>query len=166
MMEIDVDHLKRQIGLACLWFVASLFIAPFGWGLAGGVFGMFHEQSIQDAVGMFISTLLFGPLYAIIIVAMFAPAYACVFLLWPLLARWLPWIERNRAGIVATSFVLAAPAASTVASSRAQFGALFQWGEFCEWFLMATLTVMLAIVAPRLMLRSLAPGTFVRRAGT
>jgi hypothetical protein len=158
--------MKRQMGLACLWFVTSLFIAPIGWGLAGGLFSMVHEQSIPDAVAMFVSTLLFGPLYAIIIVAMFAPAYACVYLLWPLLAGWLPWIERNRVGIVATSFVLAAPAASIVASSRAQFGELFRWGEFCEWFLMATLAVMFAMVAPRLILRSLAPGAFAQRAGT
>jgi len=158
--------MKRQMGLACLWFFTSLFIAPFGWGLAGGLFGLVHAQSIPDAAAMFISTLLFGPLYAIIIVAMFSPAYACVYLLWPLLARWLPWIERNRVGIVATSFVLAAPAASMVASSRAEFGALFLWGEFCEWFLMATLAVMLAIVVPRLILRSLAPGTFARTVGT
>jgi len=157
--------MMRQLGLAGLWFVASLFLAPVGWGLAGGLVGMIHERSIPDALGMLVSSLLFGPLYAIIIVAMFAPAYACVYLLWPLLATWLPWIERNRAGIVTTSFVLAAPAASVVAASRAQFGSLFLWGEFVEWFLMATLAVMMAMVAPRLMLRSLAPGTFARRAG-
>jgi hypothetical protein len=157
--------MRRQIGLACVWFVVSLFIAPIGWGLAGGLIGMVHEQSIRDALAMFVSSLLFGPLYAIIIVAMFAPAYACVYLSWPLLARWLPWIERNRAGIVTTSLVLAAPAASIVADSRAQFGAQYLWGEYCEWFLMATLAVTFAIAAPRLILRALAPGTFGRSAG-
>lgn len=152
--------MKRQIGLACLWFVASLFLAPIGWGLAGGLIGMIHAQSIREALAVYLSSVLLGPLYAIIIVVMFAPAYACVYLLWLLLARWLPWIERTRAGIVTTSFVLASPAASIVADSRAQFGSQYLWGEFVEWFLMATLAVMFAIVAPRLILRSLAPGAF------
>jgi len=154
--------MKKRIILSCRWLIASLIIAPIGWGLAGGLMAVIHAESIQDAIVMFLSSAVFGPLYAIVIVVMMAPVYACIYLCWPLLARWLPWIERNRAGIVAASFVLAVPAASIVANSRAQFGEAYLWGEFGEWFLMTTIAGMLAIVAPRLMLRSLAPGAFDR----
>jgi len=156
------DYMKRQVALSCRWLVASLIIAPIGWGLAGGLIAMVHAQSIKDAIVVFVSSAVFGPLYAIVVVVMLAPAYACIYLCWPLLTRWLPWIERDRAGIVAASFVLAVPAASIVAHSRAQFGAEYRWGEFREWFLMATIAGMLAIVAPRLILRSLAPGAYDR----
>jgi hypothetical protein len=156
--------MKRHIALSCRWLIASLIIAPIGWGLAGGLIAMVHAETIADAIVLFASNAVFGPLYAIVVVAMLAPGYACIYLCWPLLTRWLPWIERDRVGIVAASFVLAVPAASIVAHSRAQFGAEYRWGEFHEWFIMATIAGMLAIVAPRLILRSLAPGAYDRRA--
>ena len=156
--------MKERIVLSCRWLVASLIIAPIGWGLAGGLIAMVHAQSIKDAIVIFMSSAVFGPLYAIVVVAMLAPAYACIYLCWPLFTRWLPWIERDRIGIVAASFILALPAASIVAHSRAQFGAEYRWGEFHEWFLMATMAGMLAIVVPRLILRSLVPGAFDRGA--
>jgi len=152
--------MKRRISLSCRWLVASLVIAPIGWGLAGGLFAMVHAQSIGDAIVMFAFSAVCGPLYAIVVVAMFAPGYACVYLCWPLLTSWLPWIERDRVGIVTASFILAVPAAFIVANSRAQMGAVYRWGEFGEWFLMATIAGTLAIVTPRLILRSLAPGAF------
>lgn len=41
------NYMKRQIALSCRWLVASLVIAPIGWGLAGGLIAMVHAQSIK-----------------------------------------------------------------------------------------------------------------------
>jgi len=157
--------MRLRIGLSLRWWISSVLTAPVFWGLAGGLDAVFQASSLSEAIATFLMSVVYAPLFALIIVAMFAPLYALVFVGWPWLAGWLPFLERSRSGLGIASVILALPAALTVANSRAQFGPDFRWSEFAEWFTMAITSGSMAILGPRLFWRALAPGAFAKATG-
>ena len=125
---------------------------------------MLQASSFQEALATFMLSAVYLPLFALVVVGMFAPGYALVFVCWPWLVGWLPYLERRRPGLLLAAIVLALPAALVVAHSRAYFGFAIRWGVFAQWFTMATVTGSIAILAPRLFWRALAPGAFCKEA--
>jgi hypothetical protein len=100
-------------------------------------------------------------MWGAVVVVAFAVPYGLLLLVWPWLFRLLPWVERTRVGLTLTVGAIALPAALFVGFESAQFAGTIRPREFAMSFLCAQVAGWIGLLAPRLFLSSLKPGTFL-----
>lgn len=151
----------RLLGLAARWLTASAVLAPFTWGVVGGVCYLPFADSARDALVGLLAAAVFGPLYAVVVIALLTVGYMPVFAAWPWFAQLVPRAECSRMGLAFSSAAFSLPAAGIVAYSRADRGwAGFDLPTFGGWLAMAAVAGTLAIFLPRILFTRLRPGAF------
>jgi hypothetical protein len=149
-----------QVRRALTWFLLALIVTPFVWGAFGAIFAVLSTRRDENLAGIFLLNLSMLPLFAGVVVLMLSPLYAALISLWLFIVRAKPALEAGRGRLAVACVFLAVPGAFVVGSSYANVVGTFEWREFSFAFPLALASGWSGLLLPRLVLKSLAPGTF------
>jgi hypothetical protein len=153
MSEVKAPSEAKAFRALAKWWALSTGVAFLGYWLGNIVVAVI--QSPHDALALIVVGLAVGWLYALGTVLAVALVHAAALFWWPYLAAIAPSVDRPPGLYVSCAFLAAPFAVFVHDQTRDDVGR--QW---LAPFVYALIVV--AMIAPRLMLRSIRPGTFGR----
>ena len=144
-----------------LWLLGAVIVTPFVWSTVASALRFLLVPMPEDTFGLFLGSAVFGSMWGAVVVAAFAVPYGVLLVAWPWLVRVVPLAERSRGGLIVAAAALALPAALFVGLETGRFADTIRPQEFTQAFLAAFVAGWAGLLAPRLVLRSLSPGSLI-----
>jgi hypothetical protein len=132
-----------------------MLIAPVVCGVASGVAGAASGGSWHERLDGLVIGLFVAPLYTLLPLAVLGPILAVPLALWPSAAKSFPVIELRVQGLALAAILIATPVAALVTEAKSDSGP--------SEFLLLLSIIGFSLMMPRLVLSSLALGTFAAR---
>jgi len=143
-----------------LWLLSAALIAPIAWSTAAAFLGFILFPMPRD-IPTFLFGIMIGSIWGAAVTAIFVLPYGLFLVAWPWLARAFPAAERTPAGLTLATASLALPAAFIVGVATGEFAGTIRAKPFMDALLAAFVGGWLGLLVPRLIIKSLSPGSLI-----
>jgi hypothetical protein len=153
--------MRQRVKLVLLWLGLSAVLAPILYAVIPSLHNFIVSQDPIDVrLALFVVGCLnfgyFGPLFSLILL----PSYGVALFGWASLAARTTILEQSTLTVAVFTAALAFPPAAIGAIMASEFAGTIRWDQAFEIFFSVFPVPWLALLLPRVVIRSLAPGTF------